>query len=101
MDSAMGQSTAWYVYSFFSTHASIFEMLISTFRPTAVLAQTLPGLWIRYAEVVHIARDLERGPIYLNAPTVPSGATITTMDRCVQPTTRPTNFYHGQQDTKR
>lgn len=89
------------MFTRFSQHTHIFKMLTSTFRPTVVLAPSLPGLWIRYAEVVHIARDLERGPTYLNAPTVPSGAAIIIMDRCVQPTIRPTNFYHGQQDTRR
>jgi hypothetical protein len=77
----------------------IFEMLIRTHSPTAVLAPTLPGLRVQYAEVVHTAQDFQRGPTYTHALTDPSGAATTGRRRHVQPLL-PTSFSHGQEIPK-
>lgn len=79
----------------------IFEMLIRTHSPTAVLALTLPGLRVQYAEVVHTAQDFQRGPTYTHALTV-HGSFWCGNDgpppSCT--TTLPTGFSHGQEIPK-
>jgi hypothetical protein len=75
----------------------IFEMLIHTHSPTAVPAPTLPGLWVQYAEVVHIAQNFQSGPTYyLYALMDPSGVATGAPGGRAQPTLLPTNFCHGQ-----
>ncbi|KAN0081924.1 hypothetical protein V8E54_003222 [Elaphomyces granulatus] len=72
-------------------------MLIRTHSPTAVLAPTLPGLRVQYAEVVHTAQDFQRGPTYTHALTDPSGAATTGRRRHVQP---PYEFFSWPRDSQ-
>ena len=73
-----------------------FEMLINTHSPTVVLAPTLSGLMVQYAEVVHTAQDFKSGPTYTHALTDPSGAAPTSRRTHSAQPLLPTSLSHGQ-----